>query len=112
MKAALLKLLSVTLVLGLVLVATAEDKKDEEKTLKGTLTCAKCELKEADKCHTVIKVKEKDKDKDVVYWLDEASSKKNHREICTEAKKGSVKGVVSEKDGKKWVKASEVKFEK
>ncbi len=112
MKTALTMLLGLGMAFALVLTATADDKKDaKEVTLKGTITCAKCDLKVEGqtKCHTVIKVK--DGDKDVVYWLDETSSKKNHKEICQEAKKGSVKGTVSEKDGKKWVKATEVKFD-
>ena len=82
----------------------------QEKTLKGTITCAKCDLHEADKCHTVIKVSEDGKD--VVYYFDDAGSKKNHRAICTEAKKGTVTGVVSEMDGKKWIKVSKVEFDK
>jgi Family of unknown function (DUF6370) len=82
----------------------------EEKTLKGTVCCAKCELKQAEKCHTVVKVKEDGKD--VIYWFDMTSTKYKeiHKEICTEAKEGSVTGEVSEKDGKKWIKASKVEF--
>jgi hypothetical protein len=107
MKAAWSMVLGLAVVLVLVVGVRAEDK---EKTLKGTITCAKCDLKESDKCHTVIKVKGDD-DKEVVYWFDEAGSKKNHKAICTEAKKGSVTGTVSEKDGKKWVKVSKVEFD-
>lgn len=81
-----------------------------EKTLKGTITCAKCGLGESDKCHTVIQVKEDGKD--VVYYFDDEGSKKNHKPICQEAKKGSVTGVVSEMDGKKWIKVSKVEFDK
>ena len=39
------------------------------------------------------------------------NAKKHHKAICTTPKKGTVKGAVSEKDGKKWIKATEVKFE-
>jgi hypothetical protein len=95
--------LSLAVVLGFLALAQADDK-DKEKTLKGTITCAKCDLKMAAKCHTVIKVK------DDVYWFDDASHKKNHKEICTSPKEGSVTGTVSEKDGKKWVKVSKVEF--
>lgn len=89
---------------GAMLAVQAAD--DKEKTLKGTITCAKCDLKVPGqtKCHTVVKVK------DTVYWFDPAGSKKYHKPICTEAKEGTVTGVVSEKDGKKWVKVSDVKF--
>jgi hypothetical protein len=98
--------LSLAVVLGFMVLARAEDKKAEgkEETLKGTITCAKCDLKLAKACHTVIKVK------DTVYWFDAASSKKNHKPICMEAKEGTVTGVVSEKDGKKIIKVSKVKF--
>ena len=88
-----------------VAVRGAEDK---EETLKGTSTCAKCDLKKAEKCHTVIKVKEGDEE--VVYWFDEASSKKHHRPICQEAKEGTVTGTVSKKDDKHIVKVSKVEF--
>jgi hypothetical protein len=99
--------LSLAVVLGFLALAQADDK-DKEKTLKGTITCAKCDLKLAKACHTVIKVK------DDVYWFAKDSSdyKQTHKEICQAAKEGTVKGVVSEKDGKKWIKASKVEFEK
>jgi hypothetical protein len=91
-------------------VAARVSADDKEVTLKGTITCAKCDLKLDKKtCHTVIKVTEEGKD--VVYYLDDESGKKNHKKICQEAKKGSVTGTVSEKDGKKIVTASKVEFD-
>jgi hypothetical protein len=108
MKAAFALLLGLAVVVALGLTAMA-DEKGKEVTLKGTVTCAKCDLKEADKCHTVIKVKEKDKD--VIYWFTPDTSKKFHKEICTEAKKGTVKGTVTEKDKKMWIEATEVKYD-
>jgi hypothetical protein len=100
-------LLGLAVMFALVLAVRA----DEEKTLKGTITCAKCGLKEADACHTVIQVKEDDKD--VTYYFDKSSTdyKKTHKEICQEAKKGSVTGKVSEKDGKKYIKVTKVEFD-
>ena len=83
-------------------------QEDKEVTLKGTITCAKCDLKLADKCETVIKV-EKD-GKDVVYYFDSASHKKNHGKICQTPMPGTVKGTVSEKDGKKMIKVTQVTF--
>jgi hypothetical protein len=109
MKTAWSMLSGLAVVLVLVVSVRAEDKK-EEKTLKGTITCAKCDLKVADKCHTVIQVKEDDKD--VTYYFDDDGSKKHHKPICQEAKKGSVTGTVSEKDGKKVIKVSKVEFDK
>jgi hypothetical protein len=99
--------LSLGLVLGLAGILTAEDKK-EAKTLEGTITCAKCDLKLADKCATVIKVKEGDKE--VVYWFDTDSSKKNHKTICTEAKEGKVTGTVGKDGDKMTIKVTKVEF--
>ncbi len=94
--------LSLAVVLGFLVLARADEGK--EQTLKGTITCAKCDLKLVKKCATVIKVK------DTVYWFDADSHKKNHKAICTTPKEGTVKGTVSEKDGKKWVKVSDIKY--
>jgi hypothetical protein len=93
---------------GLATIARADDK---EVTLKGDITCAKCDLKLVkDKCATVIKVKEGNKD--VVYYFDEAGHKKYHSKVCTESKEGSVTGKVSEKDGKKIITVSKVEYKK
>lgn len=80
----------------------ADDAKEE--TLKGTITCGKCDLKKVEKCHTVIKVGDK------IYWFDEASSKKFHKEICTEAKEGTVVGTVKKDGDKLIVTATKVEF--
>jgi hypothetical protein len=82
---------------------------DKDVTLKGTITCAKCDLHETSKCHTVIKVNENDKD--VVYYFADSDSKKYHKPICTEPKKGTVTGTVSEEGGKKIVHVTKVQFE-
>lgn len=83
--------------------------KDKEVVLKGTVTCAKCDLKVEKKCATVIVVKEKDKD--VTIYFDAASNKKYHPDTCTEPKKGTVTGVVTTKDDKKTIAVSAVKYE-
>jgi len=108
MKTAWVKLLGVAVVLILVAGVYAADK---EETLKGMITCAKCDLKKEKACHTVIVVKDKD-NKDVVYYFDADGSKKYHKPICQESKKGSAVGVVSEKDGKKIITVSKVEFDK
>ena len=100
--------LALGLAVALVVVAkVAAD--DKEVTLKGTITCAKCDLDLVKKCATVIKVSEDGKD--VVYYLDDESGKKNHQKICKKPTKGSVTGKVSEKDGKKIVTATKVEFD-
>jgi hypothetical protein len=104
------KLFAVALALAAV-VATAQarpDKKGDEKTLTGTITCAKCDLGVEKKCATVIKVKEGDKD--VVYYFDAKGDKANHKKICQSPTEGSVTGTVSEKDGKKWITVSKVEW--
>ncbi len=90
----------VALVFALVAGLQAQGK---EVTLKGTILCAKCELKEAKKCTNAIKVKEGGKD--VVYiFEDEGAKAPYHKEICRATKEGSVTGTVGEKDGKKTIK--------
>lgn len=107
MRAALSVLLSLSVAVVLVLGAQADDKSKEVK-LEGKICCAKCELKEAAKCATVISVKEGGKD--VVYYFDAKSDKANHKKICTESKEGTVTGTVAEKDGKKVVTVKKVDF--
>jgi hypothetical protein len=114
MRAALSMLLGLAVVFALALTAPAEEKKEaKETTITGTITCAKCDLKVENQktCATVIKGKAKGSDKEEVFWFDTDSSKKNHKAICTEAKKGTVTGTIEEKDGKKTVKVKEVKFD-
>jgi hypothetical protein len=87
----------------------AGEKKAKEVTLKGSITCGKCDLKVDDKCATVIVVKKGDKE--TVYYFDKAGDKKYHKNICRGAKAGSVTGVVSKKKDKHYIKVSEVKFD-
>jgi hypothetical protein len=88
----------------------AEDKK--EVTLKGTILCAKCALKEATKCTTAIQVK--DGDKTVTYYFhDNGNKEEYHEEVCGGAKKeGTVTGVVHDHEGKKFIKPSKVEYAK
>lgn len=97
----------------------AEDKKHQESaketTLKGSLVCAKCTLKEkgVSKCTNAIQVKEGDKT--ITYLLDDKGTKESyHDDICGNGKKKevTVTGIVSEKDGKKWIKPSKVEVKK
>ena len=111
MKVAFSMLLGLAVILALVVGVQADDK-DKEVTLKGTILCAKCELKEAKKCTNAIRVKEDGKD--VVYLFKDKGGKESyHKTICQEPKEGSVTGTVSEKDGKKYITPKEdgVKFE-
>ncbi len=86
-------------------------KADKEVTLTGTLVCAKCGLKEAGvkKCTNALQVKQGDAT--VTYYLDDkGSGEAYHEGLCGGGTKAGAKvtGVVSEKDGKRWVKATKV----
>ena len=88
----------------------ADDKK--EVTLKGTILCAKCALKEkgVTKCVTAIQVKEEGKE--VTYYLDDKGAKEEYHEaVCGgERKEGSVTGVVHKHEGKMMIKPSKVEY--
>lgn len=97
---------------GLVLSGTpgtqAGEKAGKEVTLKGTITCAKCDLKVAKKCATVI-VTKLDGKKATVYF-DKDSNKTHHASICTEAKEGSVTGTLKDDGKKKVIAVKTLKF--
>jgi hypothetical protein len=106
-------LLTSTLLLAvgfLVLGGAQAGDKEKVVTLKGTITCAKCDLGVEKKCMTVIVVKE-GKAKGT-YYLDDKAGKANHKTICQAPKAGSVTGVVTTKDDKKIITASKVTFDK
>jgi len=90
--------------------AQAGEKTDKPVTLKGTITCAKCDLGVETKCMTVIVVKD-GKDKGT-YYLDDKAGKANHKTICQAPSAGSVTGVVTTKDDKKTITATKVTFDK
>jgi Family of unknown function (DUF6370) len=83
---------------------------DKEVTLKGNITCAKCELKVKgqDKCATVIVAKEGGKD--VTYYFDKAAHKKWHADICKQGKEGSVTGKTSKEGDKMIVTVTKLEY--
>jgi hypothetical protein len=100
-------MLGLAVVMAFVLsVQAAEDK---EETLKGNITCAKCELKKAKACATVIVVKKDDKE--TVYYFDKDGHKKYHDDICKGGKKGSVTGTVKKDGDKMVVTVKELKYD-
>jgi hypothetical protein len=57
---------------------------DTSTTLKGTMTCAKCGLHQADECQSVLQVK--DGDATVTYYIaDSDASKGTHEKVCKAA---------------------------
>ena len=82
--------------------SSAADKPAKEVTLKGEINCSKCALNETADCGNAIKVSENGKV--VIYYLkDNGKAEPYHDVVCNGPAKGSVKGVVLEKEGKKWI---------
>ena len=111
MKSAWSMLLVGAIVASFVVGVRAEDK---EVTLKGTILCAKCALKEkgVTKCTTAIQVKEDGKDV-VYYFQDNGSKEEYHEAVCGgDRKEGTVSGVVLKHDGKMMIKPSKVEYAK
>jgi hypothetical protein len=91
------------LVVGCAMVlAVQAEEKDKKVTLKGEITCTKCGLSETKACGNAIQVKEDGKTV-TYYFNDKGKASPYHGKICTAPKNGSVTGVVSEKDKKKFI---------
>lgn len=77
----------------------------EEKTFEGEMSCAKCNLKQADKCEDTLKVG------DTLYLLEEGGKRKTSEHVCSGSAKAKVTGTVEERDGKKFLVASKIEVE-
>jgi len=97
-------------ILALATPAYAADK-EKETTIKGEAKCAKCSLKEADKCQNVIEV-EKDGKKVKYYLVQNDVSKQFHKNVCTETKKATATGTDKEVDGKHQFTAKKIELVK
>lgn len=89
--------------------ATVAEDKANTKTVTGTLMCAKCKLKIEGftDCQNALQVKEGDKT--VTYFIEDKGNGEDYHECGKGTKEGvTVAGVVTEKDGKKWIKPSKV----
>jgi len=83
-------------------------EKAKERTIKGEAKCAKCALKEGDKCQTVIQMENK-KGKTVTYYLaDNDVAKDFHPKVCKEAKRVTATGTVKKVDGKSELTATKI----
>jgi len=104
----------ITGLMGLVLLALAAPVRAEDKsevTITGEGKCAKCVLKETDKCQNVIQTKVDGKT--VTYYLAENDVSNNfHEDLCKEAKKVTATGTVKEVDGKKQLTVSKIELAK
>ncbi len=110
MRAVLSAAIALAFVFALVVGVQAEEKKGKEVTLKGKITCSKCECKKTDSCHTVIVVKKGKKAE--LYYFDADANKQYHKDICKKGKPGTVTGTVSEEDGKKIITVSKLEYAK
>jgi hypothetical protein len=79
------------LTFSIAMVDAADDKKKKrdpnaERTLKGTLKCAKCSLKKTEECQAALEIKRKSKDGKetarVIMIKNDDVSKAFHKEIC------------------------------
>ena len=98
----LFALLAVTMVSSLTFALAAA-----EVTITGEGQCAKCSLKETDKCQNAI-VAEEDGKKVTYYLVKNKVSNDFHGKICQEVKKVKATGEVKEADGKKTLTASKI----
>ena len=80
----------------------ANDLPEHHKKLYGEGLCAKCELKETEKCQTAIRVTEGDR-KVVYYAKDNDVAKAFHPKICKSVEPVKAVGNVQEKDGKRHI---------
>lgn len=83
----------------------------KERTYKGEAKCAKCMLKEGDKCQTVVQVGKGEK-KVTYYLVDNDVAKNFHDDVCKEAKKVTVTGTVKKVHGKNELTASKIELAK
>jgi hypothetical protein len=113
MKKASLVLAAVAGLLTLALVTPViAAEKGKEKTITGEAKCAKCALKQGDKCQTVIQFENKS-GKTITYYLaDNEVAKDFHAKVCKEAKKVTATGTVAKVDGKQEFTASKIELAK
>ena len=108
--------LLVTAVAGLLLLALASPaiaaEQGKEKTITGEAKCAKCMLKEGDKCQTVIQVEGKNGKTVNYYVMANDISKGFHENVCHEAKKVTATGTVKKVDGKNEFTATKIDLAK
>jgi hypothetical protein len=82
--------------------SAANELPEHHKKLYGEGLCAKCELKESEKCQTAIRVTEGD-GKVVYYAKDNDVAKAFHPKICKSVAPVKAVGNVQEKDGKRHI---------
>ena len=108
--------LLLTGIVGLLFLALATpafaDDKGKERTITGEAKCAKCMLKEGDKCQTVIQAENKNGKMVSYYVADNDVAKAFHENVCKEAKKVTATGTVAKVDGKSEITLSKIELVK
>jgi hypothetical protein len=97
--------LGLALALGLVAASPASD----EMTVAGNVMCAKCSLKKDGftKCQDVLVVKDS-AGAVSEYYIEKNEVAKKFGHVCESEKAATVTGIVSEKDGLKWIAPSKM----
>ncbi len=109
-----MKKLLLTSIAGIMLLALAvpafagEKGAEKERTITGEAQCAKCGLKESDKCQTVIQAENKKGKKITYYVADNEVAKGFHHEVCQGTKKVTATGTVKKVDGKEMLTLSKI----
>ena len=96
---------------GLISAPAFAESKGKEITVKGEAQCAKCNLKQATECQTVITV-EKDGKKTTYYLADNDVSKKFHEEVCKAPKQATVTATCKKEGDKLVLTASKAEVTK
>ena len=105
------QLLTLIALLGLVSVPAFAESKGKEITVKGEAQCAKCNLKTATECQTVI-ISEKDGKKTTYYLAKNAVSDKFHEEVCKVPKAAEVTATCKKEGDKLVLTASKAEVTK
>ena len=94
---------------ALLIAAIAMPVAADEKTLEGTLACAKCTLNKADahECQDVLLVPGAN-GSEVEYYVTKNKVAEASGEACTLRIPATVTGEISEKDGKMWITPSKI----
>jgi hypothetical protein len=104
-----MKTLTGWLVVVALSVAVVSPVRAAEKTLDGTLVCAKCFLKKADatECQDVLLVPQADGN-NAEYYVTKNQVSQDSGEACTLEVKATVTGEISEQDGRLWITPSKI----
>lgn len=90
-------------ILGSFLALGVQAADKEEKTIEGTMSCAKCELGEAEECADVVKTED-----GTAYYLKEDGKAKTSAHKCQGEVEVTVTGTVKEKKGKNMLKVAKI----